>query len=105
MHCAICHHAIQPAAEPIISTTAGGFVHISCADREAGRAYRWRTFRAAISATLALSLLGLAIQAHLRGTALLVLLVLLIAGHVRLNAYWWRVTIPIILRRARAVVR
>jgi hypothetical protein len=62
MHCAICHHAIQPAAEPIISTTAGGFVHISCADREAGRAYRWRTFRAAISATLALSLLGLAIQ-------------------------------------------
>jgi hypothetical protein len=102
MRCAICHHAIQPAAEPVVSTMMGDFVHISCADREAGCAYRWRTFRAAISATLVLGLLGLALQADLRGTALLALLLFLLAGHVRLNERWWRVTMRVRRRRTGA---
>jgi hypothetical protein len=100
MRCAICGHELHSATLPVVSTTMGDFVHISCADRESSRAYHWRTFCAATSATLALGLLTVAVQTDLRGTALLALLVLLVAGHMRLNARWWRVTMPIILRRA-----
>jgi hypothetical protein len=105
MRCAICGHELHSATMPVVSTTMGDFVHISCADGESCRAYRWRTFRATTSATLALVLLDLALQSNLRETALLALLVLLAVGHVRLNERWWRVTLPMILRRARAVVR
>ncbi len=105
MRCAICNQELHNATEPIVATTTGDFVHISCADREASRTYRWRTFWVAISALLALSLLGLVFQANLRGTALLALLVLLVAVHVRLNERWWRVTMLVLWRRARAGAR
>jgi hypothetical protein len=73
----------------------GDFVHISCADREARRAYCWRRCRVVITATLVLGLLSFAFQAHLRGTALLALEVFLVAGRVRLNERWWRVTMRV----------
>ena len=105
MRCAICGHELHSATLPVVSTTKGDFVHISCADRESSCAYHWRTFRAATSATFALGLFIVAVQADLRGIALLALLVPLVAVHVRLNERWWRVTMPTILRRARAVAR
>jgi hypothetical protein len=74
MHCAICGHAIQPAAEPVVSTTTGDLVHMDCADREAQRAYRWRTCRAAASAGSAIGLIALAIRAYGSDVVLLALL-------------------------------
>ena len=102
MRCAICNQGLHTAPDPIVSTTTGDVVHISCADRVARHAYHWRTFRAATSATFALGLLNLAAQTDLRGTALLALLVLLVAVHVRLNERWWRVTMRVLWWRALA---
>jgi hypothetical protein len=93
MRCAICGHAIQPAAEPIVTTTMGEPVHISCADRDAQRAYHWRTYRAAMSASVAIGLLALAVHTESSDVALLGLLLILAAAHVHLNKRWWHLTI------------
>jgi hypothetical protein len=101
MHCAICGHAILSATELVVSTTTSELVHIDCADREAGRAYRWRTCRAAASAGITIALLALAARAHGSDFVLLALLLILAAAHVHLNARWWRVTVLSRRRRWR----
>jgi hypothetical protein len=93
MRCAICGHTIQLAVEPIVSTTIGELVHVSCADRDAQRAYRWRTWRAAASAGIAIGLLVLAVRIENSDVFLLALLLLLAVAHARLNERWWRLTI------------
>lgn len=97
MCCAICGLTIQPAAERVVSTTMGEFVHVRCADRDAQKAYRWRTCRAATSAGIAIALLILAIRAQSSDAILLALLLILAVAHARLNERWWRLTI--LLRR------
>jgi hypothetical protein len=93
MRCVICGHAILPAVEPIVSTTTGDFVHVGCADRDARAAYRLRTCRVVISVALSIGLLGLAAYIQVGVIALVTLLMLLAAVHVRLNARWWHLTI------------
>jgi hypothetical protein len=105
MRCAICHHAILPSAEPVVSTTMGELVHISCADCDALAAYRLRTYRAVVSTALVLGLLGLAAYAQIGVIPFLALLAMLTVAHVRLNGHWWRVTMHIFWWRARAGAR
>lgn len=93
MRCAICGHAMQPAVERVVSTTMGELVHVSCADRDAQRAYCWRTCRAAASAGIAISLLVLVVRAHCSDAILVALLLILAVAHVRLNERWWRLTV------------
>src|SRR4051812_5755728 len=93
MRCAICRHAILPATEPVVSTTMGDFVHVSCADRDTRAGYRLRTYRVVLSAVVAIGLLGLAAYNQIGVIALITLLMLLAIVHVRLNARWWHLTI------------
>jgi hypothetical protein len=93
MRCAICGHAVLPAAEPIVLTTTGNMVHIDCADREARRTYLWRTCRAAASAGIAIGLLALTVRAHASDAIFLALLIILAVAHVRLNERWWHLTV------------
>jgi hypothetical protein len=93
MRCPICGHAVLPAVEAVVSTTTGNMVHIDCADREAQRAYHWRTCRAAVSAGIAIGLLALAVRIEDSDVILLTLLLMLAVAHVRLNARWWRLTV------------
>jgi hypothetical protein len=97
MRCAICGHAILSATEPVVSTTTSELVHIDCADREAQRAYRWRTCGAAASAGIAIGLLSLVVRAHGSDVVLLALLLIFAVAHARLNERWWRLTV--LLRR------
>jgi hypothetical protein len=93
MRCAICGHAILSGAEPVVATTTGNMVHIVCADREARRAYRWRTYHAAASSGIVIVLLALVVHAEGSDVVLLALLLILAIAHVRLNARWWHLTI------------
>ena len=93
MRCAICGHAILSAAEPVVSTATSELVHIDCADREARRAYRWRSCRAPVSAGIAIGLLALAVRAHGSDVVLLALLLILAVAHARFNERWWRLTV------------
>jgi hypothetical protein len=101
MCCAICGYAIQPDVEPIVSTTMGEFLHVSCADCDAERAYRRRTWRAAASAGIAIGLLALAVRAHGSDAILLALLLIIAVAHVYFNERWWRLTVLPRRRRCR----
>jgi len=92
MRCAICGHAVQPDVERVVLTTMGEFVHVNCADLEAQRAYRRRTWRAAVSAGVGIGLLALAVRIENSDVVLLALLILAVA-HTRLNERWWHLTI------------
>lgn len=95
MRCAICGQSIRSAVEPVVPTMSGDMVHIDCANRQARTAYRWRTCRAIISACLAIILIGWAACDDIGAIGLIVLIVVLIAGHMRFNWRWWCVTITL----------
>src|SRR4051812_5229367 len=101
MHCAICGQAILRATEPVVPTTTGDLVHLGSADRDARAAYHSRTFRAIISAALLIGLFLLATCTIQRGDMLLMLFIILVVGHVRLNKRWWSTTTLICHRHQR----
>ena len=96
--CALCN---RPASDaPTVPTTSGEVVHVACAERDAARAYRRRTWRSGGSAFLLLVLLVGAKWAGLDMEGLLVLALLLALCHSALNRRWWLHTLP--RRRWRA---
>ncbi len=101
MRCAICGQAVNPSIERVVPTMTGGLVHIACADQEARRAYRNRTYRAASSTVVAIVLIGFVRHANIGEVMFLILLTLLVVGHICLNLRWWRVTVLMCRRRWR----
>src|SRR3712207_1698325 len=88
-YCALCDQPIV-AGEPTVPTTTGGFVHVTCADRDAKQAAKSRQRQVllhgigmVVVGTLLLWLAGPVWWATL----------LIMAGcvlHVRLHQLWWQ---------------
>lgn len=99
MQCEICGQPINPGREAYIGTTAGGHVHIACAERSAAEGTKERRTRAlghlAIVAAVAVGLLLLG-----RGEwwAWVVALVGLLI-HPFIHQLWWRLEVLRAIRR------
>jgi hypothetical protein len=70
--CPLCD---QPLGSPLVRLTTGGYAHVSCAERTAAAAWRWRRRAALGHALLAgLGLVGLCIVGGPRPTLLAITL-------------------------------
>ena len=85
--CSLCRQPLGTL--PLVHTTVGGIVHITCADRQARQAWRWRTALAVTHlVALVLSLVACASVLQ-RPLVLLAVLVALSASHVLAHRRWW----------------
>jgi hypothetical protein len=86
--CVLCHQPLGTL--PTVHTTVGALVHITCADKQARQAWRWRTALAVThlgALVLALVAWGNLLQSP---PVLLAVLVALFASHVLAHKRgWW----------------
>ena len=85
--CSLCRQPLGTL--PLVHTTVGGMVHVTCADRQARQAWRWRTALAVthlVALVLSLVTWGNVLPSPL---VLLAFLVALAASHVLVHRRWW----------------